>query len=434
MRLTGGRIALAAGAVLWGLVGGGPGRAEAGGEEGAFIGLTPCRLADTLGNGFADPFGPPALAAGVARDFPVQGQCGVPVGALAISLNVTATGTQGPGFLLLYPQGGAQPLVSTLNYVGGETVANAAIVPLGAGGLTVIAGVSGTDLILDVNGYFTDSLVHGQDSGSLFVGGGAGNLGNSTGGSNTAVGTGALFRNTDGGGNTGIGAGVLFANTSGSSNTAIGSGALFGNATGSNNIALGLSAGSQPTAGVYNIHIGHTGAADDISTVRIGTPGLQSRTFIAGIRAVLPMLDYVPVVIDSEGRLGAPVVTSSRRVKTDIEPVGERSRSLHALRPVSFRFRAHGPDGPVEYGLIAEEVAEVYPELVGRDAEGAPQSVRYQALPALLLNELQRLAAELQAERTRRVDLAAALAELAAEVAQLKAQGLQAGRRHGENP
>ncbi len=122
-----------------------------------FVGLTPCRLVDTRGNGFSGAFGPPALGAGAARDFPLAGQCGIPPEAQAVSLNVTATNTLGPGFFLLHPAGGATPLVSTLNYVGGETVANAALVPLGAGGLTVIAGVSGADLILDVNGYFVDT-------------------------------------------------------------------------------------------------------------------------------------------------------------------------------------------------------------------------------------------------------------------------------------
>jgi hypothetical protein len=124
-----------------------------------FVGVTPCRLVDTRGNGFTGPFGPPSLAAGVPRDLPLVGQCGVPAEALAVSLNVTATNTLGAGFFLLHPAGGATPLVSTLNYLAAETVANAALVPLGPGGLTVIAGVSGADLILDVNGYFPDPLV-----------------------------------------------------------------------------------------------------------------------------------------------------------------------------------------------------------------------------------------------------------------------------------
>jgi hypothetical protein len=121
------------------------------------VGIPPCRVVDTRGNGFAGPFGPPALGAGAPRDLPLAGQCSIPAEAQAVSLNVTATDTLGPGFLLLAPAGAPPPLVSTLNYQAGDTVANAAVVPLGPGGLTVIAGVSGADLVLDVNGYFVDA-------------------------------------------------------------------------------------------------------------------------------------------------------------------------------------------------------------------------------------------------------------------------------------
>jgi len=126
----------------------------------AFTGITPCRIADTRGNGFTGAYGPPALAAGSPRNFPLTGQCGIPGGAEAVSLNVTVTNTLGPGFILIYPQGGAAPGVSTLNYVASQTVANAAVVPLGTGGgVTVVAGVSGTDLILDTNGYYAPQTV-----------------------------------------------------------------------------------------------------------------------------------------------------------------------------------------------------------------------------------------------------------------------------------
>ena len=122
--------------------------------------IAPCRIADTRGNGFTGGYGPPALVAGVPRSFTLVGRCAIPVTAEAVSLNVTVTNTQGPGHIVIYPQGGAQPSVSTLNYVPGETVANAAIVPLGtAGGVTVVAGVSGTDLIIDTNGYFAPQTV-----------------------------------------------------------------------------------------------------------------------------------------------------------------------------------------------------------------------------------------------------------------------------------
>jgi hypothetical protein len=126
-----------------------------------FVGVAPCRLVDTRQAGFPAGYGQPALAAGAPRNFDLNSQAnctGIPAGVDAYSLNFTVTNTQGPGFLKVYPQGGSVPLdVSTINYVGGQTIANAAIVPAGSGGgVTVIAGVSGTDLIIDVNGYFTD--------------------------------------------------------------------------------------------------------------------------------------------------------------------------------------------------------------------------------------------------------------------------------------
>ncbi|MBK9965878.1 MAG: hypothetical protein IPP07_13625 [Holophagales bacterium] len=127
---------------------------------GIFIPFTPCRMVDTRGGGvWTGSYGPPALAGSSARSFPMtsaSGPCpGIPTGAAAISLNITVVNTAGPGFIMIYPQGGAVPTVSTLNYNAGQVLGNAAIVPMSAtGGITVVAGVSGTDLILDVNGYF----------------------------------------------------------------------------------------------------------------------------------------------------------------------------------------------------------------------------------------------------------------------------------------
>ena len=126
-----------------------------------FVGFNPCRLVDTRQAGFPAGYGPPSLSGGSPRNFGLNAQpncAGIPSGVAAYSLNVTVTNTAGPGFLLIYPQGTSQPNVSSLNYRAGDTVANAVIVPTGAGGgITVIAGVSGTDLIIDINGYFTGS-------------------------------------------------------------------------------------------------------------------------------------------------------------------------------------------------------------------------------------------------------------------------------------
>lgn len=139
------------------------------------IGITPCRVADTRGNGFTGDYGPPALSAGVPRDFTLIGKCGIAATASAVSLNITVTATQGAGFIKIYPSGASAPVVSTLNYLAGQTVANAAVVPLGTdGAITVVAGVSGTQLIIDTNGYYDDAGVITRVSpGTGLTGGGS---------------------------------------------------------------------------------------------------------------------------------------------------------------------------------------------------------------------------------------------------------------------
>jgi hypothetical protein len=131
----------------------------------SFVAVTPCRIVDTRGP--TGPYGAPSLSPGVSRNFAlVSGPCtGLPASIGAISLNITVTNTAGPGFIKIYPQGGSAPVVSTLNYVAGQTIANAAIVPAAAGGgVTVVAGVSGTDLIIDVNGYYPYGLINSNES------------------------------------------------------------------------------------------------------------------------------------------------------------------------------------------------------------------------------------------------------------------------------
>ena len=173
-------------------------------------------------------------------------------------------------------------------------------------------------------------------------------------------------------------------------------------------------------AGSNNIHIGNVGTIADSDLIRIGTVGTQTSTFIAGIYGVTPRVaDALTVLIDSAGQVGT--ASSSRRVKTDIHDLGDQSRALHQLRPVSFRYRSHPPDDPLEYGLIAEEVAEIYPDLVVLDTDGQPSGVRYHVLPAMLLNELQRQQRVIEAQ-TRLLD------ELTARLSRLEAKGAAAGR------
>ena len=165
------------------------------------------------------------------------------------------------------------------------------------------------------------------------------------------------------------------------------SAALSRNTTGNNNTAIGSGAGVSAT-GSDNIYVNHPGSSGESNTIRIGNG--QRRAFIAGIRGVTPgVADAVPVRIDSRGQLGT--VSSSRRFKDEIRDMGEASSGLQRLRPVTFRYKQAFADGarPLDYGLIAEEVAEVYPDLVTYGADGQLETVQYDKLITMLLNELQ---------------------------------------------
>jgi hypothetical protein len=132
--------------------------------------------------------------------------------------------------------------------------------------------------------------------------------------------------------------------------------------------------------------------AAESATIRMGTSGTHARAFLAGIRGVTTgVADAIPVLIDSAGQLGT--VSSSRRFKEEIRDMGEATERLLQLRPVLFRYKPEVQSGarPLEYGLIAEEVAEIFPELVVHDEEGKPFTVKYHLLSSMLLNELQRL-------------------------------------------
>jgi hypothetical protein len=256
-------------------------------------------------------------------------------------------------------------------------------------------------------------------SGSNNVGIGASALGNNaSGSSNTAVGTQslsnnglasnntalgfqALWNHTTNCCNTAVGVEAMADDTAGQNNVAVGNSALATNTIGSGNIALGNDAGNL-TTGSNNIAIGHQGVAGESNAIRIGTAGTHLNTYVAGISGALAP-GGSQVLVDSTGHLGT--FSSSRRYKEDIREIGDASNHLMDLQPVQFRYRQPASDGskPLQYGLIAEDVATVYPELVVRDSNGQIESVQYHELPALLLNELQkehRVIAE-QAEQIR---------------------------------
>jgi hypothetical protein len=211
---------------------------------------------------------------------------------------------------------------------------------------------------------------------------------NTTGSGNTAIGLSALSSNTSAFGNTGSGVNALDRNTTGCCNTASGHSALANN-TGTNNIAIGFDAGLNLTTGNFNIDIGNSGVAAEGGTIRIGNSTNHSRAFLAGIRGkTTGAADAISVLIDSNGQLGT--VSSSRRVKFDIAGMGDATDGLMRLRPVTFRYLAHGNHASLQYGLIAEEVAEIYPELVARNKDGEVETVMYQFLAPMLLNEVQK--------------------------------------------
>jgi hypothetical protein len=207
---------------------------------------------------------------------------------------------------------------------------------------------------------------------------------NTIGNNNTASGDGALFNNTSGDDNTASGVDALLSNTTGNNNTADGYLALENN-TGSNNIALGFQAGLNRTTGSNNIDIGNKGAAGKSNIIRIGTSGTQKNAYIAGVSGVT-VAGGVGVIIDTDGHLGT--VVSSERFKDKIKPMDKASEAILALKPVTFRYKHElDPDGIPQFGLVAEQVEKVNPDLVARDEQGKPYTVRYEAVNAMLLNE-----------------------------------------------
>jgi Chaperone of endosialidase len=206
---------------------------------------------------------------------------------------------------------------------------------------------------------------------------------NNTGSSNTAMGLNALFSNVSSDNNTAIGRGALGSSTDGH-NTAVGFGALFAKTTGTDNVALGINAGSNLTSGSNNIYLGSLGVATEDNTIRIGEAGVQTSAFIRGIRGATIGANALPVLIDGTGQLGT--ISSSRRYKKDIKAMEQASKAILSLKPVTFHYKSDTKDTP-QFGLIAEEVAEVNPDLVVRDENGEIYTVRYDQVNAMLLNE-----------------------------------------------
>jgi Chaperone of endosialidase len=208
-------------------------------------------------------------------------------------------------------------------------------------------------------------------------------------------------------------------------NTAFGDQALRSNTTGHNNITLGWGAGGDHTTGSGNICIGHLGLNAESSTIRIGTTGTQTVTYIAGIAGQTVGAGGSTCYVDNDGKLG--VFLSARRFKTDITDMDNASEALLALRPVTFHYKPElDKTGIPQFGLIAEEVAKVNPDLVTHDANGELSTVRYEAVNAMLLNEFLKEHRTVQQQEATiaqlNKDFQATVAQLAARLDQQASQ------------
>jgi hypothetical protein len=237
--------------------------------------------------------------------------------------------------------------------------------------------------------------------------------GNTTGFFNSATGAYSLANNT-GSNNTANGYSALYFNTTGADNTATGHAALYRNTTANGNTALGFQAGSNQTTGGNNIYIGDLGFDGEFNVIAIGgipAGDAYQVTYIGGIFGTTTFNPAIPVLIDDNGQLGT--VSSSRRFKKDIKSMDKASEAILALNPVTFHYKT-GAGGTLQFGLIAEEVAAVNPDLVVRDNNGEIYTVRYDAVNAMLLNEFLK-------EHHKMQEQGATIAELKKEIANLTA-------------
>ena len=252
--------------------------------------------------------------------------------------------------------------------------------------------------------------------------------GNTTGFDNTANGSQALLRNTTGNHNTATGDLALVSNTTGNFNTTDGAHSLVLNTTGTLNIVLGFAAGQNLTTGSNNIDVANRGVAAESNTIRIGNQvaftdmdGIvhpaHTKTFIAGIHGVA--VTGTAVVVSSNGQLG--VAPSSKRFKEQIKPMDKASEAILALKPVTFRYKHElDPDGIPQFGLVAEQVAKVNPDLVARDAKGEVYTVRYEAVNAMLLNEFLKEHRKVEEQEATITQVKSTAAKQEATITQLK--------------
>ena len=303
------------------------------------------------------------------------------------------------GSFALMPMAQAVSPAPDGGYPGGNTAeGQAALLSLTTGGFNTAVGFF--SLRSDTTGELNTAVGAGAllaNNGDANTATGAGALlSNVTGGANTADGWFALFHNNgnppEGSANTAVGAAALFSNTTGDGNTAIGENALESNTTGTGNTAVGVRALENNTSGNLNIAVGPNAGLNVVTAQNAICIGLNvfgadvgESCFIGNIFGQTSA-SGAAVYVNSNHRLGT--LTSSSRFKDDIKPMERVSEALFALKPVSFHYKKEiDPAGIQQFGLVAEEVEKVNPDLVARDKEGKPYSVRYDQVNAMLLNE-----------------------------------------------
>jgi hypothetical protein len=323
---------------------------------------------------------------GFALSFNTAGEFNTATGWSALLYNTTGSRNTAMGATALYRNTTGSHNTATGefalfdNTTGSFNTANGALALESNGGSNNTA-IGASSLQNNTTGNFNMAsgfqALHQNTTGELNTANGGNALEkNTTGNSNTANGAGALPRNTTGVDNTASGVAALYFNTTGFTNTANGVGALVNNTTGSGNVALGFLAGKNATTGSGNVYIG---------TEILGVAGESNACYIASVFGQTSV-SGVPVLINSDNKLGT--ATSSARFKRDIHDMDKSSEALFALKPVTFRYKKElDPQGIQQWGLVAEEVGKVNPDLIVRDKEGKPYSVRYDQVNAMLLNE-----------------------------------------------
>ena len=384
-------------------------RAQSPANSLVFVGMTPCRVVDTRsGQGFAGAFGPPSLAAGASRTVPVQSSaiCTIPSIAQAYSFNITVVPSPVSGFITAYPTGQPLPQAATLVWSQGSITSNAAVVPGGTSGSVDVFANSATDLVMDINGYYAPqsgvTLAQGTASapplsfsgepGTGIFSSGANALNFATGGTNRVT----IDSN-----------GFVTVNSNIPNSLPAVPSITIGNPGGNSAIFLGADAQHMleiawlnPNFARITAEGGHPLALQDAGgSVGIGTVAPRDLLEVNG------ELRVADCVKNTAGTQIAGTCPSDERLKSNIEPFAPLLSQLVRLQPVHFDWRAtEFPDyhfgSSRSYGLIAQQVEQVFPELVSQDKKGF-KAVNYSELPLLLLEAIRELNSENRALQSR---------------------------------